>query len=76
MGDLNFYGASYQFLPARDAGNHNSTCQKDTQQKDDVRLGHKLSLAAAMDVTLWRKERHTGVNAVQFHRAKGHTGII
>lgn len=24
----------------------------DTEQKDDVRLGHKLSLAAAMDVTL------------------------
>lgn len=28
---------------------------KDTQKKDDVRLGHKLCLAAAMDITLLYK---------------------
>lgn len=31
---------------------------KDTQKKDDVRLGHKLSLTAAVDVALWRTGRH------------------
>lgn len=31
---------------------------KDTQKKDDVRLGHKLSLTAAVDVALWRRGRH------------------
>lgn len=31
---------------------------KDTQKKDDVRLGHKLSLAAAVDIALWRTGRH------------------
>lgn len=31
---------------------------KDTQKKDDVGLGHKLSLAAAVDIALWRTGRH------------------
>lgn len=33
---------------------------KDTQKKDDVRLSHKLSLAAAMNIALWewKRERH------------------
>lgn len=31
--------------------------RKDTQKKDDVRFGHKLSLAAAVNVTLWEREK-------------------
>lgn len=31
---------------------------KDTEKKDDVRLGHKLSLTAAVDITLWGTRRH------------------
>lgn len=35
------------------------TWRKDTQKKDDVRLSNKLSLTAAVNITLWERERET-----------------